>query len=164
MSVFKNVRYLPIDSDNDSRSGFSCFCLQGVWDLCSLNQIHVLFTLSHSFLQNVVSGTGLCMWPEGFQVKTKDKCWSGDCMLRASGWSKWSTETRPLSQLLSSSNTFCLETFSWQLCYNYELSPRLGWNQFPEAWDVKQASQMQTSGAWKSLDTRCLWAVRLSFL
>lgn len=109
----------------------------------------------------------VCMWPGGSQGKIKDKCWSGDCTFRASGWSKWGTETRPLPQLLPSSNpdcTSCLETVSWQLHYNYELSLCLGWNWLPKAWGIKGASQMQTSGAWESSDTRCLWAVCPSFL
>lgn len=62
MSIFKNVHYLIIDSDNASRCDFSCFHLQGAWDLCSINQINVLFTLSHTSLRTVVSGAGLSLY------------------------------------------------------------------------------------------------------
>lgn len=64
MSVFRNVYYLIIDSGNESRCDFSCFHLQGVWDLCSVNQIRVLFTVSHlpSDCGLRYSGTGLSLY------------------------------------------------------------------------------------------------------
>jgi len=71
----KIVHYLIIDSDSESRCDFSCFHSQGAWHLCSVIQTHVLFSLSHTSLWAVVSGTGLSLYVTWrLSKKTKDNC------------------------------------------------------------------------------------------